>query len=261
MADSATSLSPSAAGSGQNFSADDEKKKGHKKFCRKKTKGEYCSRNIFKCDTLIIVKILSNKYDNQIIFLMLNLSIWIGRKIFLYSMNRRFGYRINFPFHSNFLMWTDSFNMNENKFSGNSDLLPLTTNRQGGAERGDVVTWQNSANRKHDQRLSILGTVENFSIRSLESKDDVLKTGLLGYCNYFCIHYYCPELVRISFSSYSAFPLGVSLNNVNRNLLACLPSFSQVVGHHEKGGPPLLTVATQTNGGSWEYKLRRSFLG
>ena len=130
---------------------------------------------------------------------------------------------------------------------------------------GDVVTWQNSANRKHDQRLSILRTVENFSIRSLESKDDVLKTALLGYCNYFCIHYYCPEVCShflfALFCIFSAFALGVSLNNVNRNLLACLPSFSQVVGHHEKGGPPLLTVATQTNGDLWEYKWRRSFLG
>ena len=87
MADSATSLSPSAAGSGQNFSADDEKKKGHKKCNRKLTKGEYCRRNIFKCDTVIIVKILSNEYDDQIIFLMPNLSIWIDRKIFLYALD------------------------------------------------------------------------------------------------------------------------------------------------------------------------------
>ena len=68
MADSATSLSPSAAGSGQNFSADDEKKKCHKKCNRKLTKGEYCRRNIFKCDTLIIVTIISTEYDNQIFF-------------------------------------------------------------------------------------------------------------------------------------------------------------------------------------------------
>jgi hypothetical protein len=134
---------------------------------------------------------------------MLNLSIWIGRKIFLYSMNRRFGYRINFLFHRIFLMGTDSFNMDENKFSGNSDLLPLTTNRQGGAERGDVVTWQNSANRKHDQRLSILRTVENFSIRSLESKDDV--TACMDIVIIVVYIIIARKFVRISFSSYSAF--------------------------------------------------------
>jgi hypothetical protein len=37
-------------------------------------------------------------------------------------------------------------------------------------------------------------------------------------------------------------------------MLVCLPSFSQVLGHHQKGtreGWPLLTVETEANGDLW----------